>query len=237
MKRNALCGAVLLLAGTLLAADSDSKMAAENAAKKLADQPNYSWKTTTETTGRFRPGPTEGQTEKNGYTVLSMTQGDNTTEAVLKDGKGAFKNQEGWQGLSEAAEGGDGQPNWGRFLARRLQNYKLPAAQAQEILSKAKDLQMTDGAYTGDLTAKGAEDLMFVFGRPPGDNGPTISGAKGNVKFWVKDGVLSKYQYRVQGSMNWNNNDIDVDRTTTVEINDVGSTKVKVPEEAKSKIS
>jgi hypothetical protein len=37
--------------------------------------------------------------------------------------------------------------------------------------------------------------------------------------------------------MNFNGNDIDVDRDTTVEIKDVGATKVEVPEGAKKKLS
>ena len=37
--------------------------------------------------------------------------------------------------------------------------------------------------------------------------------------------------------MNRNGDDVDVDRTTTVEIKDVGTTKITVPEEAKNKMS
>ena len=70
-----------------------------------------------------------------------------------------------------------------------------------------------------------------------GNEGPEVSGAKGSAKFWVKDGVLSKYQYQVKGSMNFNGNDFDVDRTTTVEIKDVGTTKVAIPAEAQKKLS
>jgi len=55
------------------------------------------------------------------------------------------------------------------------------------------------------------------------------------VKFWAKEGVLSKYEFKLQGKMSFNGNDTDVDRTTTVEIKDVGTTKVTVPEEAKKK--
>ena len=57
------------------------------------------------------------------------------------------------------------------------------------------------------------------------------------MKFWVKDGVLSKYEYTVKGTVSFNGNDREVDRTTTIEIKDVGSTKVTVPEEAKKKMS
>ena len=37
--------------------------------------------------------------------------------------------------------------------------------------------------------------------------------------------------------MSFNGNDTDVDRTATVEIKDVGTTKVTVPEEASKKAS
>ena len=44
------------------------------------------------------------------------------------------------------------------------------------------------------------------------------------------------YQYAVEGSMNWNNQDREIDRTTTVEISEVGSTRVELPEAAKAKL-
>jgi hypothetical protein len=37
--------------------------------------------------------------------------------------------------------------------------------------------------------------------------------------------------------MEFNNNEVKINRTTTVEIKDVGTTKVQVPEEAKKKLS
>src|SRR5439155_13884138 len=92
-------------------------------------------------------------------------------------------------------------------------------------------------AYSGDLTEDGAKSLLTFGGRGGGGNAPEISGAKGAVKFWVKDGVLSKYEFKVQGKVSFNGNDRDIDRTTTVEIKDVGTTKVNVPEEAKKKLS
>jgi hypothetical protein len=75
-----------------------------------------------------------------------------------------------------------------------------------------------------------------MFGGRGGGTGPEISGAKGSVKFWVKDGVLSKYQLNLKGSISFNGNDRDIDRTTTVEIKDIGSTKIELPDEAKKKL-
>ena len=57
------------------------------------------------------------------------------------------------------------------------------------------------------------------------------------MKFWIKDGLLTKYEFKVQGKVTIGGNDRDVDRTSTVEIKDVGSTKVDVPDEAKKKLS
>jgi hypothetical protein len=244
MKKHLLFGAVALAAGSLVAADSSPKDEVKSAAGKLAAKSNYSWRTTVQAAGgggggggRFRPGPTEGKTEKDGFTFLSMTRGDNTTEAVLKGGKGALKTADGWKSLTEAAEGGDGQPNPGRFLARMLQNYKVPAAQADDLATKTKELKKSDDAYSGDLTEEGAKELLSFGPRPGGANGPTVANAKGSVKFWIKDGVLSKYEFKLQGSISFNGNDVDIDRTTAVEIKDVGSTKLDVPEEAKKKAS
>ena len=123
-----------------------------------------------------------------------------------------------------------------RFLARMLQNYKLPVGQADDLASKAKTLKKVEGAYTGELTEDGAKELLTFRGRAAASNGPTATNAKGSVKFWLKDGLLTKYQVQVQGSVSFNGNDRDVDRTTTVEIKEVGTTKVTVPDEAKKKL-
>ena len=243
MKINLVLTALPLLAGSLLAADS-SKDDITSAAKNLTSKGNYSWKTTVDAGGgggggggRFRPGPTDGKADKDGTIFLSMTRGENTIEAVLKGSKGALKTQDGWKSLSEAAEEGGDQPGPGRFLARTLQNFKAPATEAEDLANKAKDLKKSDEAYTGDLTEEGVKQIFARGPRRPGGEAPSPSNAKGSVKFWLKDGTLSKYQYNVQGTMEFNGNEVNINRTTTVEIKDVGTTKVSVPEEAKKKLS
>ena len=132
-----------------------------------------------------------------------------------------------------------GQPNPGRFAARAVRNFKSPAAQAEELAGQTKELAKADDVYAGALTEVGAKALMS-FGRRGGANAtpPEISNAKGSVKFWMnKDGVLSKMEYNVQGSISFNGNDRDINRTTTIEIKDVGSTKIEVPAEAKAKMA
>lgn len=243
MKRILLISTALLLAGSLVAVNAAPKDDVTAAAKKLADNGNYSWKTTIAMPeggqggqgGRNR-GPTEGKTTKDGITQLKMTFGENTSEAFLKGEKAVLNNPDGgWQTLDELANS-EGR---GRGMAGTLRNFKAPAAQAAELAGDAKDLKKDGDAYASDLSEERAKALLsFRGGRGGGGGeGPTVSDAKGSVKFWIKDGAISKYEFKVTGKMSFNGNDRDVDRTTTVEIKDVGTTKVEVPEDVKKKLS
>lgn len=227
-------GAAVLFAASLctVAAPKDDVI---SAAKKLGDQANYSWKLTTVVPegSQFRPGPTIGKTEKDGYTRVEWTFGDNTTEALIKGEKGAITNQDGeWESVADAeqAEG------FGRFRAAMVRNHKTPAVQAAELAAGTKELTKEGDVYSGELTEETVKTLL-AFGGRRGGNAPSTRDAKGSVKFWIKDGVLAKYEYKAKGKVTFGDNERDVDRTTTVEINDVGSTKVVVPDSAKKKVS
>jgi hypothetical protein len=227
MKTHVLFSAMSLMVGSLIAADSSPKDDIIAATKKLGGQANYSWKTTVVVpeSAQFKPGPTEGQTEKDGFTHLTLTFGDNTTQAVLKDDKAAVTNPEGgWQSLADL----DNAEGPGRFLGRMIRNFKAPATQAAELATATKELKKDGDLYSGELTEDGAK-AQFRFG--------TVSNPKGSVKFWVKDGALTKFEFKVTGKVDFNGNEFDVDRTSTIEVKEVGTTKVIVPEEAKKKLS
>ncbi|HUA68212.1 MAG TPA: hypothetical protein VMA13_06660 [Candidatus Saccharimonadales bacterium] len=228
-----------LLAGPLVAA-AGPKDDILNASKKLADTGNYTWEVTINNAngGGFSMGPNEGKTEKGGYTWYSMTFNDNTTEIVMKGTNAAINTPDnGWQSRAEAiADSGD-QPGPGRFLMRMLDNFQTPPKEVEDLVSKTKDIQKAGDACVSDLTEDGAKALLSFRRGRNGGNGPEVSNPKGSVKFWVKDGVLTKYEIHLQGTISFNGNDIDVDRTTTVEIKDVGSTKVTIPPEAEKKLS
>jgi hypothetical protein len=231
----------LLAAVSLLAADKDDIV---SAAKKLAAADNYSWTTTTE--GGRGGGSSKGKTQSDGLTWTEMTRGDNTTEAVFKGGKAAVKGEDGWEAVDLTATpargggGGGGGGNPGRMMAGMLRNFKAPAAQIEDIIDKTKDITKGDDGYAGDLTEDGAKSLL-TFGRGRRGGGgtpPSINNAKGSVKVWLKDGVITKYVIKVSGTTkNRDGDDMDIDRTTTVEIKDIGATKITVPDEAKSKMS
>jgi hypothetical protein len=221
--------AVLLVAVALRAAESKDEVI--NAAKKLADAPNYSWKTTVvvPAESQFKPGPTLGATEEGGPTHLSLTFRDMLTEAVIKGDKGALTDENGeWESLAELEEA----EGPGRFRALMLRNFKLPATQALELANGAKELKRDGDAITGELTDDGAKGFL-TFGR----GGPNVSSPSGSAKFWIKDGALVKFEFHVKGTVTFNGTNREVDRTTTVEISKVGETKVAVPEAAKKKLS
>ena len=112
-----------LLAGSLMAADSSPKADVKNAAAALGSQTNYTWHATVEVPAdaQFKPGPTDGKTEPGGYTTLSISFGDNTTEAVIKGTNGAVKTDDGWKTLAEAMkDDGNGGFNPTMFIARMV---------------------------------------------------------------------------------------------------------------------
>src|SRR3954447_5579595 len=181
MKQCLVFGLITLMSASLFAADADDVKAAS---KKLAAS-SYSWKMTSENAGggggggggRGRMGPTDGQVDKDGTMYLKMTRGDNTMEAVVKGKKGALKGEDGWTSLESAAEGDAQSP--ARFMARRLQNYKTPAEEAQDLVGKVKELKKSEDTYSGDLTEAGVKELLTRFPRRAGADAPAPTDAKG----------------------------------------------------------
>jgi hypothetical protein len=233
MKKFILSAAATLFASSLIAAESTPAETVAKAAKALGDKSGYSWTSTVVVpeSARFKPGPTEGKTEKDGPTLVSMSFGPGTTEFVIKGDKSAVKTRDdGWQSLAEL----DNAEGPGRFFGMMVKNFKAPATQAAELAASAKELKSDDDAIVGVLSEDEAKSQL-TFRRGGGD-GPSVSDAKGSVKFWVKDGALSKYEIKVTGKMDFNGNSMDMDRATTVAIKDVGSTKVTVPDDAKKKL-
>lgn len=217
---------VTLICAPVFAADSSPKDTVLAAARKLGEQANYSWKSTVAVPegSQFRPGPTEGQTEKGGFTHVTATMGENKTEAVMKGDKAAVLSEGDWKLASEI----DSSQGRGRGIARLVQNFKAPAVLAADLANATKELKQDGDTIAGSLTEEGAK-TQFRMGN--------AKNATGSVKFWVKDGALTKYEVKAKGTVERNGNETEVDRTTTVEIKDVGTTKVEVADGAKKKLS
>jgi hypothetical protein len=244
MKRTIALTIGLLAAGALLAADSGPTNQVRAAASetnqvkdaiaRLKGQTNYSWTATLELPGMgFTPSPMKGQAEKGGYALVSQDMNDNTLQAAFKGDKTAIKVEDQWQTLDEA-EGFGAMMGW--FLART----RTAADEAENLLKAVKSLKAADGALTGDLTDEGAKE-MLSFG-PRGANAqsapPPPKNAKASVKFWLKDGALNKFESHVKGTVAFgpDQEERDMETIRTVEIQNVGTTKVEVPAEAKKKL-
>jgi hypothetical protein len=226
-------GLATLVAGSLLGADS--REAVKSATAKLAEQSNYSWKAATQL-GNYSSA-TEGKSLKSGLIAITATMGQTTTEAILQGNKAAVRpDNEGWQSLAELTRAAGSTPGPRVLMIRRLQTFKAPAEEAADLVSKAKELKQETDAYGGELTEAGAKDLLTFGGRRDGKTTEPRN-ARGSLKFWVKDGLLAKYELKLQGTINFSNKERDIDRTTTVEIKDVGTTKVEVPDAAKEKLA
>lgn len=225
MKTFSLFGITMLLTTSMLAADIAPKDEVVAAAKKLGEKTNYSWKTTVVVpeSAQFKPGPSEGKITKDGITYFTFSFGDNTTQIYLKGDKAVADVDGNWQSIAEL-EGDEGP---GRFLTFIIRSFKAPVAQAEELAAAAKELKKEGDTYASELTEDGAKQ-QFRWGN--------VTNPKGSVKFWLKDGQLAKLQFKLTGKIDFNGNDIDVDRDTTVEVKDIDTTKLKVPEAAMKKL-
>jgi hypothetical protein len=234
MKNSIPAALSVLIAGSLLASEPTPKAAVLAAAKKLGDSPNYAWKAVVvapEDAPLKPPSPTEGKTEKGGLTHFTMTLFEDKIQVVAKGDQRAMADPAGnWKSLAEAEQAG--LSGFGSLIARGL---KTPAKEVAEIAAYAKELKREGDVFSSDLTEAGAKALQS-FRRSGTNAGPVVSDAKGSVTFWLKDGTLTKYEVKLKGRIKVGDDEFPNDRTTTVEIKDVGTTKVEVPEEARKRL-
>ena len=250
MKTNVLLTATVF-AGSLLSAHAGTKDEVNNAIKKLSGKGNYSWTSTSkrperpagdDSGRRGGPSTSNGKTA-DGLVLTSRTFGDRKFETLRKGEKFAFKRENEWtvpepRATGDAPAGGQGQRR-GRSFGRSSRS-SAPAARAAELLEKVGELKKDGDFFSGPLTEEGAKSLLSFGGgrRGGGDNAdrPAPKGVKASAKFWIKDGVLAKYETSVAGSISFNGNERDLSSVTTVEIKDVGSTKIDVPDDIKKKL-
>jgi hypothetical protein len=230
MKRTLTLAVALVMAGFIAAAETKPADMVTSALASLKAATNYAW-TATIQIPQFEPGPVKGRTERGGYSMVSQEFNDNTTEVVFKGDKAAVKGEEGWQNLDEAQGPAAMMGGW-------LTAYGTAADEAGKLLKGVKELKSGDqNLFTGDLTPEAAKDLM-TFKPRRGQAPPPPKDAKGSVKFWVKDGALTKFESHLQATVSFgpNQDEQPFEVTRTIEIQNVGATKMDVPAEAKKKL-
>jgi hypothetical protein len=207
--------------------------AVDKAIQKLSEQQNYSWTSVRKSAGEDEAS-VKGKINKDGQSELTIEMAGRSVEGVIVGKKGALKTTEGWKSTADfTGDGGSPASNPMTFLARHLSSFgKSPADQAAGLLKKTKALNRDEAdIYVAELTEAGVKENVPRFG-------VEVSNPSGSVKYWVKDGTLVKYSYTVRANVKFlqQNCEVDYDRTTTVEIKDVGATQVELPKDALAKI-
>jgi len=206
-------------------------------AKALAEQSDYSWETQVQVPAgtRFPPGSTTGKTEKGGLIQVSTTRGQSTTEIVIAGEKAAVTDRNGeWQSLAEAERA----PGFGRFTGNMVRGIKTPAEEVLSLLEGLANLRRDGDAFVGDLTEQGATELAGAssgFGRRGGRNSNVVF-AKASARFWLKEGMLARYEQVLDASLDFNGSEFVVERTTTTTIRDIGRTRIEIPAGARAKL-
>jgi hypothetical protein len=235
MKKAVLLGLSALLAFTLFAAESGPQAKVANAAKQLGAKPNYSWTTTIREggTNSVEQPPVLGKTDKSGLIYLRSMTGETAPEVYMRGQKGTASGTTGWRTLDEIAKPG----GFAAGIVRYVRSWKTPVDEATALLGKVKDVKEVEGVMSGQLKEDAVKELL-EFSAPTfeGQEPPKIADLTGSVKFWIEDGMLRKYEFSVKGRVIRGDQESLATRTTLVEIKNIGTTKLEVPEEAKQKM-
>jgi hypothetical protein len=226
------CAGVLLHAG-------EAEDVFQAAIAKLTNAPNYSWESTTDISGApMRLSPTTGKTEKGGFTVIRTEAFDQEIEVVKRGTNGVVKTGDDWKKGGELPQpnfGGGGAPDMSAMLGRRLLAVKAPGEEAGYILQHLKPLKKESDGVSGEFTEEGVKSFLRESRR--GRNFAEPKSAKGSVRFWIKDGTITKGQIDVASEVETPGGSMSMAVKTTTEIKEIGTTKVVVPEDAAKKLA
>lgn len=231
---------------SVIGADADLRATVSAAAKNLAAQSSFSWRTTIETPGAQGSfgggvsGPITGQFEQNGYTHVSPSGSSGLPEFVTNSGKAAVKVEDNWMTLEQASSrSGIEQPRFGPpvgFNLSSVTDFKMPFIEAEELLEATTDFIRLDDALTATLRAEVVIEALSPRGRGGRRGrrgGGGLKNPKGTVTFSVINGVLAQVTVALSGSMEFRGNERSLNRITTTTISNINSTKIYVPADAK----
>jgi hypothetical protein len=232
--------AALALAGIAEADPAGEAGDLQAAVRKLSEAANYSWTVTVssagETSERYAAGSHDGKTEKGGLTWI-RTRETPPVEVVQKGQKMAVRLDDGWaleQDLGTSRARGHANLS----LIRSLKGHPRPAAQAASLLKHAKELnEGPPGYFTSSLGEESVKELLRQSLRTT--HHPEIASQGGSLAFWIKDGVLTRYELALRGTVTYPApaaSTWSADLRTTVDVSAVGSTPLDVSEDARKKV-
>jgi hypothetical protein len=124
---------------------------------------------------------------------------------------------------------------------RHYSNLQLAISHPHEelgvIVSSHKEFKIEEDNVTGTLTDLGAQLLLVHDGQK--EITPLV--AVGSFKLWLRDGIVTKYQVRLEGVLEVETpkgrRKIEVHQTSETLLKDVGTTKFDVPEQARKELA
>jgi hypothetical protein len=88
----------------------------------------------------------------------------------------------------------------GAFMERMVRQVTAPAHQIEELTKRIGDnLRKQGDTYSGDLLEAHAKALVEDRKSRTLEDGPQVKSATGSVKFWTKDGAVTKYELTLRG--------------------------------------
>jgi hypothetical protein len=218
----------ILLAALLTIQAANEEVAA--AAKKAAETTSYSFKVSSPAPakGKGAGGTVEGKYEKDQPVALKS----GALEAFRKGGLVVYKEGEEWK----RAERKKGERRADPTLA--LQAVKLPHEELDgfdkyfQSIAKAEQKENDCAVFSGPLTDTAAASLSATGAK--GNKAAAALKFSGTGKVWVNaDGRIVKYEVQIKGTGERNGKTVDQSIHRTVELTDLGSAKVEIPEGAK----
>jgi hypothetical protein len=182
-------------------------------------------KTEGSTSGRAL-SPVEGKVEKD-LSYFKGTLSDNPFEVAIRGEKLVLNATGDW--LTPAEFGAETQ------VSKLRQTLRKPGEEITKLWEDVGTWKKDgDTQYSGDLQPSAAKALFALLGR----RAAAAPSAEGLLKVWVKDGQLARYEVRVKGKITAGEEkkEVEISRTITVEIRNVGSTKIELPEQALKKL-
>jgi hypothetical protein len=227
-----------LTAGVLAQAEavaepSEPLMAGVQALKAA---PNYAWTITTEMPGApFKVASMRGRADADGWLVLETEVGGRRRMVVGRREGRVFNEAGVWRSPAEA-ERLKGDEN---TAAQDLMGAPTPTGELAALLPKLGGLRReADGSYYGALPEVSAKGLILAVmkGRAPGGFSPELKAPVGNLRLWLQDGRPQRYVISATATASLPFATKEIKRISTVEISEVGSTRVEVPVAARTKL-
>jgi hypothetical protein len=219
---------------TLLNAEILSRAGAREdlaqAAQSLASKNNYTWITTFEG-GQLPNATLRAMVDASGVIYCSVRFEEADVDVVIKGDQRFVKTEKGWKSAASLLPSGEGsgQPEPAVMAAIFSKTIRPPAV---EIKSLAGMLPTVETNPTGGIDAKMTEDSIKVL--PillPTATEPRLEKLEGVAQFFLKDHLVNRYAIKYSGLIKGPFGELDLRRTNTTVISEIGSTRVDLPAE------